>query len=182
MARTIFLIKLQHSLQFQGTLGCLVVHHHHWQNSPFWFCQVCLSDHPVFTSFHFATTIFLQNKSVSLASNPQPGRPGPCIYVPQWQSGPAIIPITGFPFRRLLGLAGLRRRYSNPPSHGNVLMVHQTKLRISTYVSRFDLGRSHNIQTVTEKCWRTLGPCSKYRNRKKMSISTCVRKYLISEL
>jgi hypothetical protein len=41
------------------------------------------SDHPVFISLDFATRIFLQSKVVSLASNPQPGGPGPCIYVPQ---------------------------------------------------------------------------------------------------
>jgi hypothetical protein len=48
---------------------------------------------------------------------PQPGGPGPCIYIPQEQGGPVIPPGTGFPFRRLLQLAGLRRRYSNPPLH-----------------------------------------------------------------
>jgi hypothetical protein len=42
-----------------------------------------LLDHPVFTSLDFATVIFLQSKVVSLASNPQPGGPGLCIYVPQ---------------------------------------------------------------------------------------------------
>jgi hypothetical protein len=40
------------------------------------------------------------------------------MYVPQWQGGPVISPGTGFPFRRLLWLAGLRWRYSNPPSQG----------------------------------------------------------------
>jgi hypothetical protein len=34
----------------------------------------------------------LQRKVVSLASNRQPGGPGPCIYVPQWQNGPVIPP------------------------------------------------------------------------------------------
>jgi hypothetical protein len=36
---------------------------------------------PVFTSSDFATIIFLQSKAVSLASNPDPGGPGFCIYV-----------------------------------------------------------------------------------------------------
>jgi hypothetical protein len=95
-------------------------HHHHWQNGPFWalaflrrFCQI----HPVFTSFDFAT-ILLQSKFVSLVSNPQPGGPGPCIYVPQWQCVPVILPGTGFTFPCLLGLAGLRWRYSNLPPRG----------------------------------------------------------------
>jgi hypothetical protein len=39
--------------------------------------------HPVLT-LDFATIIlFLQSKIVSLASNPKPGGPGLCIYVPQ---------------------------------------------------------------------------------------------------
>jgi hypothetical protein len=37
---------------------------------------------------------------------PQPGRPGPRIYIPQEQVGPVIAPGTGFPLCRLLRLAG----------------------------------------------------------------------------
>jgi hypothetical protein len=37
---------------------------------------------------------------------PQPGGPGSCIYIPQEQGGPVIPPGTGFPFCRLLRLAG----------------------------------------------------------------------------
>jgi hypothetical protein len=40
------------------------------------------------------------------------------MYIPQEQGGPVISTGTGFPFRRPLRLAGLRWRYSNPPSHG----------------------------------------------------------------
>jgi hypothetical protein len=40
-------------------------------------------DHPVFTSLDFITIIILQNKVISLASNPQPRRVGVCIYVLQ---------------------------------------------------------------------------------------------------
>jgi hypothetical protein len=49
---------------------------------------------------------------------PQPGGSGPHIYIPQEQSGPVMPPGTGFPFCRLLRLAGLRWKYSNPPPHG----------------------------------------------------------------
>jgi hypothetical protein len=49
---------------------------------------------------------------------PQPGGLGPRIYIPQEQGGPVIPPGTGFPFCRLLRLAELRWRYSNPPTHG----------------------------------------------------------------
>jgi hypothetical protein len=46
---------------------------------------------------------------------PQSGGPGPRIYIPQEQGGPVIPLDTGFPFHRLLRLAGLQWRYSNPP-------------------------------------------------------------------
>jgi hypothetical protein len=51
--------------------------------------------HPVFTSLDFVTLTFLQSKIVSLASNPQPGEPGACIYVSQWHGGPVIRPAPG---------------------------------------------------------------------------------------
>jgi hypothetical protein len=41
----------------------------------------------------------------------------PYLYPPE-KGGPAIPPGTGFPFRRLLRLAGLRWMYMNPPSRG----------------------------------------------------------------
>jgi hypothetical protein len=48
----------------------------------------------------------------------QPGGAGPRIYIPREQGGPVIPSGTGFPFRRLLRLAGLQWRYSNPPPRG----------------------------------------------------------------
>jgi hypothetical protein len=39
----------------------------------------------------------------------------------QEEGGPVIPPGTGFPFRRLLRLQGLRWRYSNPPPNGEAL-------------------------------------------------------------
>jgi hypothetical protein len=39
---------------------------------------------------------------------PQPGGPGPHIYIPQEQGGPIISPDTGFPFDCFLWLAGLK--------------------------------------------------------------------------
>jgi hypothetical protein len=47
--------------------------------------------------------------------SPQPEGPGSRIYIPQKQRGPVILPGTGFLLRRLLRLAGLWWRYSNPP-------------------------------------------------------------------
>jgi hypothetical protein len=42
--------------------------------------------YPVFTSLDFVA-FFLKNKIISLAFNPQPGGPGPCIYVADEQGG-----------------------------------------------------------------------------------------------
>jgi hypothetical protein len=56
--------------------------------------------------------------TVSHSRLPQPGGPGPRVYIPQKQGGPVIPPGTGFPFHRLLRLAGLRWRYSTPPLRG----------------------------------------------------------------
>jgi hypothetical protein len=55
--------------------------------------------------------------TVSGSRLPQPGGPEPRIYIPQEQGDPVIPPPpgTGFLFRGLLRLAGLRWRYSNPP-------------------------------------------------------------------
>jgi hypothetical protein len=57
--------------------------------------------------------------TVSDSRFPQPGGPGPRIHVAQGQVGPIIPPGTGFPFLRLLRLAGLRWRYSTPPTRGD---------------------------------------------------------------
>jgi hypothetical protein len=44
---------------------------------------------------------------------PQPGGPGPGVYIPQGQDDQVIPPGTGFLFCRLFQLAGLQWRYSN---------------------------------------------------------------------
>jgi hypothetical protein len=49
---------------------------------------------------------------------PQTGGPGPRVYIPQDQGDRVIPPGTGFAFRRLLRLAGLLWRCSNPPLPG----------------------------------------------------------------
>jgi hypothetical protein len=53
--------------------------------------------------------------TVSDSMFPLSEEPGPRIYIPHEQGGPVISLGNGFPFRRLLRLAGLRWRYSNPP-------------------------------------------------------------------
>jgi hypothetical protein len=51
---------------------------------------------------------------------PQPGEPGPRLYIPQEQGGPVITRGTRFPFRRLLRFSGLRWTYSGPSPRGAV--------------------------------------------------------------
>jgi hypothetical protein len=70
---------------------------------------------------------------------PQLGGPGSLIYIPQEQGGPVIPPGTGFPFRRLLRLAGLRWRYSNPAPHGRQcsrLVKVKAKVTLRPTISR----------------------------------------------
>jgi hypothetical protein len=72
---------------------------------------------------------------------PQRRGPGPRIYIPQEQGGPDIPPGTGFPFRRLLRLAGIRWRYSIPPPHGmriNSLFSFQYKFMVGLGMDRIE--------------------------------------------
>jgi hypothetical protein len=64
---------------------------------------------------------------------PQPGGPGPRIYIPQEQGVPVIPPSTGIPFCRLLRFARLLWRYTNPPSHGN----HKINFNMILYGERY---------------------------------------------
>jgi hypothetical protein len=71
--------------------------------------------------------------TVSDSRLPQPGGPSSRIYIPHEQGGPVIPPGTRFPFRRLLRLAGLRWRYSNPhPRGSNQQLEFTTPLNFST--------------------------------------------------
>jgi hypothetical protein len=60
--------------------------------------------------------------TVSHSRLPQPGAPGPRIYIPQEKGGPVIPPDTGFPFRRFLRPAG--RRCSKSKWHHIILQIH----------------------------------------------------------
>jgi hypothetical protein len=79
--------------------------------------------------------------TVSDSRLPQPGGPGPRIYIHQQQGGLVIPPGTGFPFRRLLRVAGLRWRYSNPPPRVYWVVAQKRPLFIC-------LSRSHCIAAV----------------------------------
>jgi hypothetical protein len=79
--------------------------------------------------------------TVSDSRLPQPEEPSPRNYIHQEQGGTIIPPGTGFPFRRLLQLAGLRWRYSTPPPHW-LLQSSKFKvtLRLGVYRQSVCLG------------------------------------------
>jgi hypothetical protein len=67
--------------------------------------------------------------TVSDSRLPQHGGPGPRIYIPQKEGGPIIPPDIGFPFRRLLQLAGLGWKYWKPPLQG--FKIQQVKVEVT---------------------------------------------------
>jgi hypothetical protein len=83
---------------------------------------------------------------------PEPGGPGPRIYIPQEQGGPAIPSGTGFPFCRLLRLAGLRWRYSNPPPHGSYSTANYLFLLYINTVFCLDFNYSFWPEESSETC------------------------------
>jgi hypothetical protein len=81
-----------------------------------------------------------------------PGGPGPRIYISQEHSGPVIPPGNGFPFRRLLRLAGLRRKYSNPPPRGVLSPLSQS--HIATDGQSVSLSvEQHQIFITLRQLW-----------------------------
>jgi hypothetical protein len=93
-----------------------------------------------------------------IRDSPKPGEPGPRIYIPSEQGGPVITPGTGLPFRRLLLLAGLQRRYSTPVPHGtkrieitisNSSIILCLSVAVETcinFVATFWFSRVYNFQ------------------------------------
>jgi hypothetical protein len=73
----------------------------------------------------------------------QPGGPGSHIYIAQEQGGPVTPPGTGFPFRRLLRLSGLRWRYSIRPLHGALWLDSESEFESESYVTT--AGQSANL-------------------------------------
>jgi hypothetical protein len=88
--------------------------------------------------------------TVSNSRLPQPGGPGPRIYILQEQGGPVIPPGTELPFRRLLRLAGLRRRYWSPPPNG-IPHVSESESESESYVTTD--GQSASL------CWNKAPIC-----------------------
>jgi hypothetical protein len=63
---------------------------------------------------------------------PEPGGTGLRIYIAQGHGGPVIPLGTGFPFRLLLRLAGLRWKYSYLPPHGLYPRQSQSQSHVTT--------------------------------------------------
>jgi hypothetical protein len=84
---------------------------------------------------------------------PQPRGPRPRIYIPQEQGGQVVPPGTGFPFRHLLRLAGLRWRYSTSPPHGFLQVKVKVTLRLEVSQS-VSLG----VEPQSITLWQ-LRPC-----------------------
>jgi hypothetical protein len=71
--------------------------------------------------------------TVSDSPLPQPGGPGPRIYILQEQDGPVILPGTGFPFRPLLRLAGIQLTYSKGGVRVTLrLVVYRQSVRLGS--------------------------------------------------
>jgi hypothetical protein len=78
--------------------------------------------------------------TVSESRLPQPGGPGPRIFIPQDQSGPVIPPGTGFPFPHLLRLAGLQMEVFEPTYTRGWLLLGSNLLQ--SYVTTNDQSAS----------------------------------------
>jgi hypothetical protein len=108
----------------------------------------------------FATAVTLGSKSrrthehilLSHMRHPQPRGSGPHIYIPPEQGDPIIPPGIGFPFRRLLRLAGLRWWYSNPPLHGCKYRISNTNVYKYIYCDTYyaTVAKQTNMRAVTQ--------------------------------
>jgi hypothetical protein len=95
--------------------------------------------------------------TVSDSRLPQPGGPGPRIYIPQEEGSPVIPPGTEFPFRPLLRLAGIRWRYSNPPPRGDFLVLppdprYIPSARTAHKTPPIGPLLSHDVTAAGERC------------------------------
>jgi hypothetical protein len=78
----------------------------------------------------------------------QLGGPDSRIYIAQKQSGLVIPPATGFPFRRLVRLAGIRWKDSTPPPHE----IRLTEYGRSSHRASERTYREHRLQNFFYCC------------------------------
>jgi hypothetical protein len=97
--------------------------------------------------------------NVSDSRLPQPGGPGPRIYIPQEQGGTVIPPSTGFPLPRLLRLAGIRWRYTNQPSRGDPQC--STESKFESYITTD--GQSASLYWTKAAVWGLRPDCFYYQ-------------------
>jgi hypothetical protein len=88
---------------------------------------------------------------------PQPAGPDPSIYIPQEQGGPVTPPGTGFHFRRILLLAGLRCRYSSrhhrvyEDARSTTSVVRTKCASLNTWTNRYKRPVLGNAQHLRSK-------------------------------
>jgi hypothetical protein len=99
--------------------------------------------------------------TVSDSRLPQPGGPGPLIYIPHEQGGLVIPPGNWFRFCCLLQLTGLWWRYLTPPPHSRTGLI----LFCTTYIVSRQTHRKH-IHCPT------MGICELHR--KHLFLSCCI--------
>jgi hypothetical protein len=88
--------------------------------------------------------------TVSDSGLPQLGVPGPRIHISHEQGGPVMKPGNGFPFRRLLRLAGLWWRYTNPPLHGLTIRRYIVSI-LKALLSNRQINNGTTILFLEEK-------------------------------
>jgi hypothetical protein len=84
---------------------------------------------------------------------PQPGGPDTCIYIPQEQGGPVTPPGTAFPFRRVLRIAGLRLRYSNPPQYDTHMHTQEVIIKDGHLLLGYQMVQMYIEHCSIEQCF-----------------------------
>jgi hypothetical protein len=102
---------------------------HHWQTSHFWvigFFRRLLQIWPGFHFVDFSTIYFYRARSSALRQTPNIEGQAVAFTPPSDRVAQLLPPGTGFPFRRLLRLAGLRWN-SNPPAGRKSTQIRSLK-------------------------------------------------------
>jgi hypothetical protein len=98
--------------------------------------------------------------TVSVSRLPQPGGPGPHIYIPQEQGGPGYTPRHRFPFRLFLWLAGLR--WVDPRANAVSLAIPLSLLAYSLPRERVHRAGAQQSTSPLTPLFRPSGDMSQY--------------------